>query len=71
MPAKPTNIILILIDDMGWKDIGCAGSTYYKTPHIDALAAEGTRFTNAYSSSPVCAPSRGAIYTGHNPARTK
>lgn len=73
---KPTkgdkpNILLILIDDMGWKDMGCAGSTYYRTPNIDALASEGMRFVNAYSSSPVCSPSRGAIFTGKNPARTK
>jgi hypothetical protein len=67
---KP-NILFILIDDMGWKDIACAGSTYYETPHIDELAANGMRFVNAYSSSPVCTPSRGAIFSGKNPARTK
>lgn len=67
---KP-NILFILIDDMGWKDIGCAGSTYYDTPHIDKLAAEGKRFLNAYSAAPVCAPSRGAIFSGKCPARTQ
>lgn len=67
---KP-NIVLVLIDDMGWKDMGCSGSVYYETPHIDAMAREGMRFTNGYSTSPVCAPSRGAIFTGKNPARTK
>ena len=68
--GKP-NILFVLIDDMGWKDIVCAGSTYYQTPHIDKLAAEGMRFLNAYSAAPVCTPSRGAIFSGKNPARTK
>lgn len=65
------NILFVLIDDMGWKDIGCAGSTYYETPHIDKLAAEGMRFLNAYSAAPVCTPSRGAIFSGKCPARTQ
>jgi arylsulfatase A-like enzyme len=56
---------------MGWKDMGCSGSEYYETPNIDALAKSGIRFENGYSSSPVCAPSRGAIFTGKSPARTK
>lgn len=67
---KP-NILFVLIDDMGWKDIGCSGSTYYQTPHIDKLASEGMRFTNAYSAAPVCTPSRGAIFSGKCPARTQ
>lgn len=67
---KP-NILFILIDDMGWKDIGCAGSTYYQTPHIDRLASQGMRFLNAYSAAPVCTPSRGAIFSGKYPARTQ
>jgi arylsulfatase A len=65
------NILFILIDDMGWKDIGCAGSTYYETSHIDKLASEGVRFLNAYSAAPVCTPSRGAIFSGKYPARTQ
>jgi len=65
------HILFILIDDMGWKDIGCAGSTYYNTPHIDGLASRGMRFLNAYSAAPVCTPSRGAIYSGKYPARTQ
>lgn len=68
---KRPNILLILIDDMGWKDIGCAGSNYCETPNIDKLASEGVRFINAYSASIVCSPSRGAIFSGKNPARTK
>jgi len=69
-PEKP-NILFVLIDDMGWKDIGCAGSTYYETPHIDQLASNGMRFLNAYSAAPVCTPSRGAIFSGKYPARTQ
>ncbi len=63
--------MLILIDDMGWKDFGEAGSVYYETPNIDRLATEGIRFTKGYSSAPVCSPSRGALLTGKYPARTK
>ena len=66
----PTNVVLILIDDMGWKDLGCMGSNYFQTPHIDQLAAEGAIFTHAYSTSPVSSPARGALYTGKYPART-
>jgi arylsulfatase A-like enzyme len=65
------NMLLILIDDMGWKDVGYAGSDYYQTPYIDRLAKEGCVFTNGYSNSPVCSPSRGAILTGLNPAATQ
>ncbi|MBN2133157.1 MAG: sulfatase [Sedimentisphaerales bacterium] len=69
--AERPNVLFILIDDMGWKDIGCAGSSYYETPHIDQLASEGMRFLNAYSAAPVCTPSRGAIFSGKYPARTQ
>jgi arylsulfatase A len=65
------NIVFILIDDMGWKDFGEAGSTYYETPNIDQLSRQGIRFTKGYSAAPVCSPSRGAILTGRYPARTK
>jgi arylsulfatase A-like enzyme len=68
---RPPNLLLILIDDMGWKDMGCSGSRYYETPHIDRLASQGMRCTNAYSAGIVCNPSRGAIYSGKFPARTK
>lgn len=67
--AKQPNIILFLIDDLGWKDLGCQGSTYYRTPHIDRLANEGARFTNAYAACAVCSPTRAAILTGKYPAR--
>ncbi len=65
---KP-NIIFILIDDMGYKDLSCYGSTFYETPNIDKLAADGVFFTDAYASCPVCSPSRASILTGKYPAR--
>lgn len=64
------NIIFFLVDDMGWSDLGCYGSTFYKTPQIDHFAREGVRFTQAYGASHVCSPSRGAFITGQYPART-
>ncbi len=66
--TKP-NIIFILIDDMGWRDLGCYGSDFYETPNIDRLAQVGMRFTQAYASCPVCSPTRGSILTGKYPAR--
>ena len=66
--TKP-NIILIVVDDLGWKDLGCFGSKYYETPNIDELSAGGMRFTNAYAASAVCSPTRAAIMTGRYPAR--
>lgn len=72
LPAEPTkrlNIILFLIDDLGWRDLGCQGSSYFQTPNIDRLASQGTRFTDAYSACAVCSPTRAAILTGKYPAR--
>jgi arylsulfatase A-like enzyme len=66
--TKP-NFLFILIDDMGWKDAGCFGSTFYQTPNIDRLSAEGMRFTDGYAASPVCSPTRASIMTGKYPAR--
>lgn len=66
---KKPNIIFILIDDMGWKDLGCYGSDFYETPVIDRLAVEGVTFTEAYAACPVCSPSRASIMTGKYPAR--
>lgn len=68
--AGRPNIIIILADDLGWADLGCYGSTFYETPNLDRLAAEGIRFTHAYSSSPVCSPTRAALMTGKNPVST-
>lgn len=67
--AKPPNIVFFLVDDLGWRDVGCYGSTFYETPHIDALAAKGVRFTDAYATCHVCSPSRASILTGKYPAR--
>ncbi len=67
-PTRP-NVILILMDDLGWADLGCYGSTYHKSPNIDRLAAEGMRFTQAYAACPVCSPTRASILTGKWPAR--
>lgn len=63
------NIVLFLIDDLGWRDLSCQGSTFYQTPHIDQLAAEGVRFTDAYAACAVCSPTRAAVLTGKYPAR--
>lgn len=62
------NILLILVDDLGWRDLGCYGSTFYETPHIDRLCAQGMRFTDAYAAAPVCSPTRASILTGKYPA---
>lgn len=66
--VKQPNIIFILIDDMGWRDLTCCGSTFYETPNIDRLAREGMRFTDAYASCPVCSPTRASVITGQYPA---
>ncbi len=67
--TRKPNIILVLIDDYGWADTGCYGSKYHRTPNIDALAARGMRFTDAYAAAPVCSPTRAALMTGKHPAR--
>ena len=77
-PAHPTsaalpaaverpNVLFILADDPGWGDLSCYGRPDYRTPHLDRLASEGTRFTNAYSASPVCTPTRCAFVTAATP----
>lgn len=67
MDKKP-NIVLILIDDMGWKDTSICGSTFYESPAIDRLMQDGIMFENAYSTSPVCSPARASVLTGRYPA---
>ena len=62
------NIIFILIDDMGWRDLSCYGSDFYETPNIDRLAAEGISFSDAYAACPVCSPTRASLLTGKYPA---
>lgn len=68
-PAKP-NIIYIYADDLGYGELGCYGQTKIKTPHLDQMAKEGMRFTQHYSSAPVCAPSRCMLLTGKNPGHS-
>ncbi|MCF7955056.1 MAG: sulfatase [Phycisphaerae bacterium] len=63
------NFVFVLIDDMGWTDLGCFGSTFYETPNIDRLCADGMKFTNAYAACSVCSPTRASIMTGKYPAR--
>ena len=63
------NIVFILIDDMGWTDLGCYGSDYYETPNVDRLARQGMMFTDAYAASCVCSPTRVSILTGKYPGR--
>ncbi len=58
------NVVLFLMDDLGWNDLSCLGSDYYETPRIDALAAEGMQFSDAYSNAPNCAPSRACLISG-------
>jgi len=67
--TKP-NIIFILLDDLGYSDLGCYGSSFYETPNIDRLAMQGMRFTDAYSACPVSSPTRASILTGKYPVRT-
>ena len=67
-PRKP-NFVFFLADDLGWRDTGCYGTTFYETPAIDRLARQGMRFTAAYAACPVCSPTRASIMTGKYPAR--
>jgi len=66
---RPPNIVFVLADDLGWTDLGCFGSSFYRTPNIDRLAQQGMRFTSAYAACPVCSPTRASILTGKYPAR--
>jgi arylsulfatase A-like enzyme len=66
---KPPNIVFILTDDMGWKDLACYGNKHTETPNLDALAKRGIRFTQAYAACPVSSPTRASILTGKYPAR--
>jgi arylsulfatase A-like enzyme len=66
---RPPNVVLILVDDLGWADLGCYGSTFHETPNLDALAKRGALFTDAYAASPVCSPTRASILSGKYPSR--
>lgn len=68
-PQPKPNVVFILVDDLGWSDLACYGSSFYNTPNLDRLAEQSIRFTNAYAASPVCSPTRAAILTGKHPVR--
>lgn len=68
MAVQP-NFLFIFMDDMGWRDLACTGSTFYETPQIDKMCRQGMVFANAYASCPVCSPSRASYLTGKYPAR--
>jgi arylsulfatase A len=63
------NFVFIMVDDLGWTDLGCYGSDLHETPNIDRLAGESMKFTDAYSAAPLCSPTRAALMTGKHPAR--
>jgi len=69
VPVRP-NIVFIMADDLGWRDLGCFGSQFHQTPNLDRLAARGVRFTQAYAANPLCSPTRSSVLTGLWPART-
>jgi arylsulfatase A-like enzyme len=70
-PGRRPNVLFILGDDLGWADLSSYGAPHIKTPHLDRLAAQGVRFTNAYAGSATCSPTRFSLYTGRHPGRTK
>lgn len=67
--GKKPNFLFVLVDDLGWADLGCFGSTFYDTPNLDRLAKSGMKFVDAYAACPVCSPTRAAIMTGRYPVR--
>ena len=70
LASERTNVVFFLVDDLGWTDLGCFGSSFYDTPHVDGLARSGMKFTKAYAACPVCSPTRASILTGKYPSRT-
>jgi len=65
--AQPPNLVFILVDDLRWDELGCMGHPFALTPHVDRLAREGSRFTNAFATTPLCSPSRASYLTGQYP----
>jgi len=68
-PKQTLNFVVLLVDDLGWADLGCYGSDLHETPNIDRFAQESVKFTQAYAASPVCSPTRASILTGKYPAK--
>ncbi|MCH1865778.1 sulfatase [Nocardioides sp. CFH 31398] len=68
-PGDRPNVVVVSVDDLGWDEMGCYGNDFNETPEIDRLAAEGTRFTQAYAAAPLCSPTRAALVTGRYPGR--
>ncbi|MEQ1824741.1 MAG: sulfatase [Pirellula sp.] len=68
--VRQPSVVFIMADDLGWRDLGCYGSTFHQTPNLDKLASRGARFTQAYAANPLCSPTRSSILTGLWPART-
>lgn len=67
--GQPLNFVILLVDDLGWSDLGCYGADLHETPNIDRFAGQSVRFTQAYAAAPVCSPTRSSIMTGKHPAR--
>ncbi len=67
--APKPNVVIVFVDDLGWKDLGCYGSSLYETPNIDQLAGQGAVFSRAYSSCNICSPTRASLLTGKYPQR--
>jgi uncharacterized sulfatase len=67
--AASPNIIVLLADDLGWRDLGCTGHAHHRTPNLDRLARQGMSFTDAHAAAPICSASRAALLTGCSPAR--
>src|SRR4051794_7357617 len=68
--ARKPNVVFVLVDDMGYADLGCMGGKDIRTPHIDRLAREGVKFTDFYANAPVCTPTRASFITGRYQQRT-
>jgi arylsulfatase A-like enzyme len=70
-PARMPNVVLFLVDDLGWRDLGVYGSTFHETPNLDRFARQSVRFTDAYATCHVCSPTRASVMTGKYPARLR
>lgn len=69
--AEQPNVVILLVDDLGWADLACYGGDLHETPHIDRFVKQSVKFTDAYAAAPVCSPTRASILTGKYPARLR